>query len=125
MTFGWFGVDHAVTSIECSSHPSTMKVKMLKRNPADHVRETKHDIRKVHRDFSANLHPFEAAREYQRAVNAAKLVSQVCQEEASRDGPTNIASVHVVMGCPNARAGVKIMEEKITLRATYVEQPKL
>ena len=50
-----------------------MKVKMLKRNPEDHVRETKRDIRKVHRDFSAELHPFEAAREYQKALNAAKL----------------------------------------------------
>ena len=46
---------------------------MLKRNPEDHVRETKRDIRKVHRDFSAELHPFEAAREYQKALNAAKL----------------------------------------------------
>ncbi len=54
-----------------------MKVKMLKRNPEDHLRETKHDIRKVHRDFSAELHPFEAAREYQKAVNAVKLVSTV------------------------------------------------
>ncbi len=36
--------------------------------------------------------------------------------------PTNIAGVHLVMGCPNARAGVKIVEEKkkITLIATYM-----
>ena len=26
--------------------------------------------------------------------------------------PTNIASVRLVMGCPNARAGVKIVKEK-------------
>ena len=50
---------------------------MLKRNPADHLRETKLDIHKVHRNFSAELHPFEAAREYQRAANAAKLVSSI------------------------------------------------
>ncbi len=31
--------------------------------------------------------------------------------------PTNITSVNLVMGCPNARAGVGIVEEK-TLRAT-------
>ncbi len=31
--------------------------------------------------------------------------------------PTNIASVNLVMGCPNARAGVGIVEKK-TLRAT-------
>ena len=33
------------------------------------------------------------------------------------DIPTNIVSVNLVMGCPNARAGVGIVEEK-TLRAT-------
>ncbi len=31
--------------------------------------------------------------------------------------PTNSASVHLVMGCPNARAGVKIVKTR-TLRAT-------
>ena len=30
--------------------------------------------------------------------------------------PTNIASVHLVMGCPNTREGVKIVKK--TLRAT-------
>ncbi len=33
------------------------------------------------------------------------------------NNPTNIASVNLVMGCPNARAGVGIVEKK-TLRAT-------
>ncbi len=35
-----------------------------------------------------------------------------------KESPTNIASVHSVIGCPNARASVKIAIEKRTLRAT-------
>ncbi len=31
--------------------------------------------------------------------------------------PTNIASVHLVMGCPNARACIKTVKQR-TLRAT-------
>jgi len=50
-----------------------MKVKVLKRNPEDFVRETKHDIHKVHRNYSQAEHPFEAEREYQRALNSVKL----------------------------------------------------
>ncbi len=34
------------------------------------------------------------------------------------DNPTNIASVHLVMGRPNARAGVKIVKKKRTGRTT-------
>lgn len=50
-----------------------MKVKVLTRNPDDYLRETKRDIHKVPRNFDPDLHPFEGAREYVRAVNAVKL----------------------------------------------------
>ena len=50
-----------------------MKVKVLSRNPADYIRECKSDIHKIPRNIDPNLHPFEAAREYTRALNAAKL----------------------------------------------------
>lgn len=50
-----------------------VKVKMMKRNPLDYVRETKDDIHKLPRNYDPAAHPFEAAREYQRAVNAVKL----------------------------------------------------
>ena len=50
-----------------------MKVKMLKRDPSDYIRETKSDIHRVPRNFNPELHPFEANREYVRAMNAAKL----------------------------------------------------
>lgn len=46
---------------------------MLSRNPADYIRECKSDIHKVSRNVDPSLHPFESAREYTRALNAAKL----------------------------------------------------
>lgn len=52
---------------------SKMKVKVLSRNPADYIRECKSDIHKIPRNIDPSLHPFEAAREYTRALNAAKL----------------------------------------------------
>ncbi|XP_077990115.1 DDB1- and CUL4-associated factor 13-like [Glandiceps talaboti] len=50
-----------------------MKVKVLSRNPDHYVRETKNDIHRVPRNYDPALHPFEAAREYTRALNATKL----------------------------------------------------
>jgi len=46
---------------------------MLSRRPDDVYRETKNDIHKVNRNFDPEMHPFEANREYVRAMNAAKL----------------------------------------------------
>ncbi|XP_034949411.1 DDB1- and CUL4-associated factor 13 [Chelonus insularis] len=50
-----------------------MKVKVLTRNPDEYLRETKRDLHKVPRNYDPALHPFEAAREYTRALNAVKL----------------------------------------------------
>lgn len=50
-----------------------MKIKVLSRNPDDYLRETKRDIHKVPRNYDPTLHPFEAPREYVRALNATKL----------------------------------------------------
>lgn len=50
-----------------------VKVKVLSRNPDEYVRETKYDIHKVPRNYDPTLHPFEAPREYVRALNATKL----------------------------------------------------
>ncbi|KOX74996.1 DDB1- and CUL4-associated factor 13 [Melipona quadrifasciata] len=50
-----------------------MKVKVLTRNPDEYLRETKRDIHKVPRNYDPALHPFEAAREYTRALNSVKL----------------------------------------------------
>ncbi|XP_035211771.1 DDB1- and CUL4-associated factor 13-like isoform X2 [Stegodyphus dumicola] len=50
-----------------------MKVKVLSRNPDNYLRETKHDIHRIQRNYDPALHPFEVAREYTRALNAVKL----------------------------------------------------
>ncbi|CAF2529404.1 unnamed protein product [Rotaria sp. Silwood2] len=46
---------------------------MLCRNPSDYVRETKKDIVPIQRNYDPDLHPFEVAREYSRAMNAVKM----------------------------------------------------
>jgi len=50
-----------------------MKVKVISRDPAEYQRRTKGDIHKVASNLDPALHPFEAPREYQRALNAIKL----------------------------------------------------
>lgn len=50
-----------------------MKVKVLTRNPDDYQRETKNDLFKASRNFSAPRDPFQPVIEYTRALSAAKL----------------------------------------------------
>lgn len=50
-----------------------LKVRMITRKPGDFIRETKHDIHKVFKNYDQKLHPHALQREYQRALNATKL----------------------------------------------------
>ena len=50
-----------------------MKIKTISRTEEDFVRKNKHDITKVQRNRDPNLHPFERAREYTKALVATKL----------------------------------------------------
>mmetsp|Transcript_19367 Transcript_19367/g.57569 ORF Transcript_19367/g.57569 Transcript_19367/m.57569 type:complete len:382 (-) Transcript_19367:615-1760(-) len=50
-----------------------MKVKVLSRSKERHTRSTKDDIHPVAVNVDPKLHPLEAPREYQRALNATKL----------------------------------------------------
>jgi len=73
-----------------------MKIKVLKRNLEDYVRESKHDIHKLQRNYSPTEHPFEAEREYTRAVNAVKLERVFAKPfigslDGHRDGLTCLA----------------------------------
>ncbi|XP_072179119.1 DDB1- and CUL4-associated factor 13-like [Diadema setosum] len=82
-----------------------VKVKVISRNPDDYVRETKFDIHKVPRNYDPALHPFEAPREYVRALNATKLERVFAKPflgslEGHRDSvhcmvkhPTNLSTV--------------------------------
>ena len=51
-----------------------VKVKAICRNEKEYQKQTNGDLHKVHRNPSeATIHPFQKAREYKRALNAAKL----------------------------------------------------
>jgi len=50
-----------------------VKVRVLSRKPENFERQTRLEVPKVFRNFDPLLHPFERAKEYQRAVNATKL----------------------------------------------------
>lgn len=50
-----------------------VKVKVISRNPDHYKRGSNQEIDRVPRNLDPSLHPFEAAREYTRALNAVKL----------------------------------------------------
>ena len=50
-----------------------MKVKILQRDLAQHTRATTEALHPVMRNLDPALHPFEAGREYQRALNSTKV----------------------------------------------------
>lgn len=50
-----------------------LEIHMISRKPSDFMRETKHDIHKVFKNYDAKLHPMAFQREYTRALNATKL----------------------------------------------------
>src|SRR4051794_40713151 len=50
-----------------------VKVKTIVRIPEQEARETQNDIYKRNKNTDSTLHPFQQAREYSRALNAAKL----------------------------------------------------
>jgi DDB1- and CUL4-associated factor 13 len=50
-----------------------MKVKVINRVPSAVTKERSEDVKQIHRNLDPQLHPFDQAREYTRALNAAKL----------------------------------------------------
>lgn len=53
--------------------PKNSHVNLIVRRPGDFMRETKHDIHKVFKNYDQRLHPLTLQREYKRALNAVKL----------------------------------------------------
>jgi len=49
-----------------------MKVKTINRSDQAVTKERAEDVQKVHRNLDPALHPFDKAKEYTRALNAAK-----------------------------------------------------
>ena len=50
-----------------------MKLKTISRSFESSSRESRSELRKVHKNADPKLHPFEKAREFTRAVTSAKL----------------------------------------------------
>lgn len=50
-----------------------VKINTICRSSTDYERETKYDINKVHRNINPNMHQFQKAREYQRALVSTKM----------------------------------------------------
>jgi len=50
-----------------------MRIKVLSRDEKQYTRERPNDLQRVHRNAAPELHPFERAREYKRALNAVKM----------------------------------------------------
>lgn len=89
---------------------SSMKVKVINRNEQDYTRERAQDVQKVARNLDPNLHPFEKAKEYTRALNAAKLervfakpfLSAFPHDEAVTSLARNPARINsIIAGCAN------------------------
>jgi len=58
-----------------------MKIRVLSRSKSDHVRESAGGVRRIERSFDPTLHPFQKAREYTRALNAAKVCCLIIRRE--------------------------------------------
>lgn len=103
-----------------------MKVKVLARNPDDYIRGSTKEIHRVPRNLDPDLHPFEAAREYTRALNSAKLERVFAKPFlASLDGhsdgvnclirsPQHISSV--VSGACNGEIKFWHLQSKVCLK---------
>eukprot|EP00955_Chlamydomonas_euryale_P105214 365622-Chlamydomonas_euryale.AAC.9 len=69
-----FGAERASTRprLPGTRHTHT-HAQVINRNEEAFTKERKQDLKKVHRNYDPNLHQFEKAHEYTRALNAAKL----------------------------------------------------
>ncbi|KAG5935500.1 hypothetical protein E4U59_005554 [Claviceps monticola] len=78
-----------------------MKIKALNRSLADH-QPPGSDAAKVPRNLDAALHPFERAREYQRALNAAKLERMHAKPFIGQLGRGHVEGVYSIAKDPNS-----------------------
>ncbi|KAG6272093.1 hypothetical protein E4U48_003284 [Claviceps purpurea] len=78
-----------------------MKIKALNRSLADH-QPPGSDAAKVPRNLDAALHPFERAREYQRALNAAKLERMHAKPFIGQLGRGHVDGVYSIAKDPNS-----------------------
>ncbi|KAG5917707.1 hypothetical protein E4U42_007151 [Claviceps africana] len=78
-----------------------MKIKALNRSLADH-QPPGSDAAKVPRNLDAALHPFERAREYKRALNAAKLERMHAKPFIGQLGRGHVDGVYSIAKDPSS-----------------------
>ncbi|OAA41383.1 U3 small nucleolar RNA associated protein [Metarhizium rileyi] len=78
-----------------------MKIKALNRSLADH-QPAGSDAAKLPRNLDAALHPFERAREYQRALNAVKLERMHAKPFIGQLGRGHVDGVYTIAKDPNS-----------------------
>ncbi|KAK2596229.1 Protein sof1 [Conoideocrella luteorostrata] len=78
-----------------------MKIKALNRSLADH-QPPGSDAAKLPRNLDSALHPFERAREYQRALNAVKLERMHAKPFIGQLGRGHVDGVYSIVKDPNA-----------------------
>lgn len=102
-----------------------MKLKVINRIEEEYTRERSQDLKKVHRNYAPELHPFQRTQEYSRALNAAKLervfAKPFVAAFAHEDGVTCLARNpkvlnSIVSGCANGDIRVWDIPLKRTLR---------
>eukprot|EP00823_Brevimastigomonas_motovehiculus_P006699 TRINITY_DN5592_c0_g1_i1.p1 TRINITY_DN5592_c0_g1~~TRINITY_DN5592_c0_g1_i1.p1 ORF type:complete len:452 (+),score=87.46 TRINITY_DN5592_c0_g1_i1:67-1422(+) len=102
-----------------------VKVKVLSRNETEFTRERKQDVVKMFRNADPKIHPFERAREYVRALNAAKWDRLFAKPflfalNAHADGVYTLATVpnslsHVVSGAGDGEIRVWNISTRATI----------
>lgn len=78
-----------------------MKIKALNRSLSDH-QPAGSDAAKVPRNLDSALHPFERAREYQRALNAVKLERMHAKPFIGQLGRGHVDGVYSIAKDPNS-----------------------
>ena len=72
------------------------EIRILSRNPANWIRETKTELHPINRNLKPDRNPFETVREYQRALNAQKIERVMAKPfVAALEGHTDGVSVIV------------------------------
>lgn len=84
-----------------------MKVKALSRDKTQFQRQSKTEVVRVQRSLQPELHPFDKAREFQRAVNTVKLNRHFAKP-----------FVAALDGCPAASHPSPLMARTSTLPLT-------
>jgi hypothetical protein len=81
--------------------PATMKIKALSRSISSHNPEGS-SVPKAPRNLNPEIHPFERAREYTRALNATKLERMFAAPFVAQLGEGHVDGVYTIAKDPES-----------------------